>query len=109
MTNETEKKRKYHKLILQVENRSSTPLVFSINGGMGKAANKCYSRIAGNLSERQEGPYSVIMFWTRRKISFPMIKPIIKCIRGGRSIRHWQEKHIIEELTSSSETRCNIT
>lgn len=88
MTNETEKKRKYHKRILQVENGSSTPLGFSINDGMGKAANECYSRIAGNLSERQEGPYSVIMSWTQREISFPMIKPIIKCIRGSRSIRH---------------------
>ena len=88
MTNETEKKRKYHKRILQVENGSSTTLVFSINGGMGKAANKCYSRIAGNLSERQEEPYSVTMSWTRRKISFPVIKSIIKCTRGSRLIRH---------------------
>ena len=35
-TNEIEKKRKCKEHILQVENGNFTPLVFSINGAMGK-------------------------------------------------------------------------
>ena len=40
--------------VLQVENGSFTPLVFSINGGMGREASKCYSRIAELLSEKTQ-------------------------------------------------------
>ena len=58
-----EKKRKYTKCILQVENGSFTPLVFSVHGGMGKEANKCYSQIAEKLAEKQDEPYSVMMSW----------------------------------------------
>ena len=47
-----EKKRKYNERILQVENESFTPLVFSVNGGMGKEANKCYSVIAEKLAKK---------------------------------------------------------
>ena len=55
-TNEMEKKRKYNERILQVENGSFTPLVFSVNGGMGKEANKCYSRIAEKLAKKRYEP-----------------------------------------------------
>ena len=76
-TNEMEKKRKYNERILQVENGSFTPLVFSVNGGMGKEANKCYSRIAEKLAEKRDEPYLVMMSWIRRKISFSMMKSIL--------------------------------
>ena len=108
-TNEMEKKRKYTKRILQVENGSFTPLVFSVHGGMGKEANKCYSRIAEKLAEKRDEPYSVMMSWIWRKISFSMMKSIIMYIRGSWLIKHEQEKHNIEELASYSEARCNIT
>ena len=47
--NEMEKKRKCNECILQVENGSFTPLVFQINGEMGKKANKYYYQIAEKL------------------------------------------------------------
>ena len=46
-----ERKRKYNKRILQVENGSFDSLVFSVNSTMGKEANKCYSRINEKLDE----------------------------------------------------------
>ena len=73
----------------------------SVNGGVGKEANKCYSLIA----EKQDEPYPV-MSWIR-KISFSMMKSIM-CIRGGQSIKHEREKDNVEEFPSSNETRCNI-
>ena len=59
--NEMEKKRKYNERIFQAENGSFTPLVFSVNGGMGKEASKCYSRITEKLAEKRDEPYSVMM------------------------------------------------
>ena len=52
-TNEMEKKRKNNERILQVENGRFTRLVFPANGGMGKEANKCYSRIAKKLAQNE--------------------------------------------------------
>ena len=82
-------------------------LMFSVNGGVGKEANKCYSLIAEKLAEKQDEPYPV-MSWIRRKISFSMMKSIM-CIRGGQSIKYEREKDNVEEFPSSSEARCNIT
>ena len=67
-TNEMEKKQKYNARILQVEKGSFTPLGFPINGGMGKDANTCYSRIAEKLAKKQNEPYSMMMSWIRTKI-----------------------------------------
>ena len=53
-TNEMEKKRKYNERILRVENGSFGPLVLSVNGGMGKEANKCCSWIAKKLAEKRD-------------------------------------------------------
>ena len=104
-TSEVEKYRKYNKRILQVENGSFTPLVFSINGGIGKEANKYYSWIVKKLAEKRDGPYSVTMSWIRRKISSSMTKSIIMRICGSRQIKHEREKHNVEELASYSEAR----
>ena len=49
------------------------------------------------------------MPWFRKKISFSMIKSIITCIHGNRSIRHEREKHKVEKLASYNEVRCNTT
>ena len=77
---------------------------------MRKEANKCYSRIAEKLAEKRDEPYSVMMSWIRRKISFSMIKSIIMCIREVDRLG-MSEKTItgVKELASYSETRCNIT
>ena len=58
--NEMEKKQKSNECILQAENGSFTLLVFSVNGGLGNEANKCYSRIAKKLVEKRDKPYSVM-------------------------------------------------
>ena len=76
---------------------------------MGKEAKKCYSRIAEKIAEKRDEPYSLMISWIRRKISFSMMKSIITCICGSRSIRHNREKPNVEELASYSEARCNIT
>ena len=71
ISNEKEKKHQPNMRALQVENGSFTPLVFSINGGMGMEASKYYSRIAEILYENCDEPYSLTMSWIRRNSHFP--------------------------------------
>ena len=61
------------------------------------------------LAVKRDEPHSVMMSWIRKKISFSIIKSIITCIHGNRSIRHEREKHNVEKLASYSEARCNTT
>ena len=61
INNEKERKRQYNIRVLQVENGSFTPIVFSINEGMGREASKYYSRIAEMLSEKCDESYSITM------------------------------------------------
>ena len=68
-----EKKRLYNMRVLQVENGSFTPLVFSINDGMGRETSKCYSQIAEMLSKKRDENYSITMSCIRRKLSFFLI------------------------------------
>ena len=106
--NGKEKKRQYNIRVLQVENGSFTPLVLSINGGMGREASKCYSRIAKMLSEKRDEPYSLTMSWIGRKLSFSLMRLIITCIRVSRTFKSNEEKQSKSEVASYSETRCVI-
>ena len=76
-----EKKRQHNELVLQVDNRSFTPLIFLINVGNGREASKCYSRIAETLAEKSNEDYSVTMSWIHRKILFAIMQSIIMIAR----------------------------
>lgn len=69
--------------MLQVENGSFIPLVFSVNGAVGKEASKCYGRIAINLTEERNETYSVTIAWLRSKISLSLMRSIITCVTGS--------------------------
>ena len=60
---ENEKRRQYEGRVLHVEHASFTPLVFTIAGGMGKAAQKCFSRLAEMLAESRGQPKSIVTAW----------------------------------------------
>ena len=69
--------------------------------------NKYYCQIAEKLVEKRDEPYSVMTSWIPRKISFLMMKSIIICIHGGRSIKHKREKASGSKvLAIQSEARC---
>lgn len=81
---EKEKRRNYQQRVLEIERASFTPLVFSASGGMAKAAQVCYKRLAGLLAEKRKEPYSQIMGWMRTKLSFCLLRSAILCVRGSR-------------------------
>ena len=98
INNEKKKKHQYNMRVLQVENGSFTPLVFSINGGMGREASKCYSRIAEMLSEKRHEPYSLNISWIRRKLSFSSMRSIITYITGSRTFKANEKNKVHQKL-----------
>ena len=54
---ERQKKRAYEQVVVEVENGSFTPLIFSTTGGMGRLASIFYSRLAMMLSEKRQQPF----------------------------------------------------
>ena len=77
--------RAYEQRVREVEHGSFTPLVMSLSGGCGNAANVCYKRLASMLAEKRDQPYSNTLAWMRCKLSFALLRSTIQCIRGARS------------------------
>ena len=90
--------------ILQVENGSFTPLVFSISWRMGRKASKYYSQIAEILPEKRDETYLIRIPWIRRKLSLSLMRSIIACIKGSKIFKSNKEKQCTSEVSSNSET-----
>ena len=84
-SNEKEKKRCYNERILQSENGTFTPLVFSATGGMGTEGAAFYKQLCTLLSQKRNEPLAAISAWVNTKLSFALLRSAILCIRGTRS------------------------
>ena len=91
---ENENRRQYEEQVLHVEHASFTPLVFTIAGGMGKAAQKCFSRLAEMLAGSRSQLKSIVTAWMQCRLSFSLLHSAILCIRGTRN----KLCQIVEEL-----------
>ena len=80
-------KRHYGQRVRDIEHAIFLPLVFSASGGMGKSATTFYKRVASLVSEKTKVPYSQVMSWIRRRLSFALLRSSIACLRGARRIR----------------------
>ena len=85
---EGRKNREYKERILKVERADFTPLVFSLTGGMGPQAQAVIRRLGGLLAEREKVPKSDIMGWLRARLSFTVLRAVITCLRGCRSLNY---------------------
>jgi hypothetical protein len=83
---EKEKKRNYNQRILDIDNGSFTPLVFSLYGGMSRECKTFYGRLASMVADKRNAPHSITSSWIRTKICFALLKASLLCIRGSRSI-----------------------
>lgn len=86
--NEREKKRTYNRRILEVEHASFTPLVFTIHGAMGTECSTFISKLSELLAAKRDLPKSIVTSWVRTKISFALIRSMLMCLRGSRSIKN---------------------
>ena len=95
------KKREYGDRIREVENGSFTPLVFATTGGLSRETTIFYKRLAELMSISRNAKYHETISWMRRKLSFPLVKSAIMCIRGSRSIKANYNDNITLGLTES--------
>ena len=72
-TNANEKKRQYCQRVLEVENATFTPLIFTTNEGMGHECRAFYCRVAKLLAEKWDTQASQTIAWVRTRLSFALI------------------------------------
>ena len=84
---ENDKKRQYGRRVLEVEQGTFTPLVFTTTGGMAEECNRYHSRLAELLAIKKGEEYSTTMSWIRAKVSFAVLRSALLCLRGSRTKR----------------------
>ena len=85
--NEIEKKNKYNERVLEVENASFTPLVFSTRGGMGRECKKFYQHLSEMIASKRNVTTADAMTYVRTRLSFSLLRSMLLCVRGSRSLR----------------------
>ena len=86
------KKRKHNGVVINEENGTFTPLIFSCNGGMSIETRKFFQRLSELTSEKHHQNFSDTSAWIKRKLKFCLLRTAVVCIRGSRSanmLSHW--------------------
>ena len=105
---ENPKKHEYADRVLQIEQGSFTPLVFSSTGGMAAEATVFYKRLANLIASKQGVQYSTYMGWLRCRKSFALMRSSLLCIRGSRSSMHYAPlSHGLDLVVQEGRVLCN--
>ena len=107
-TNEKEKKIKYAARVIEVEHGSFTPLVFSCFGGMSRECAAFYKRLAEKIGEKRNISTSEATCYLRTKLSFSLVRSLVLCICGSRSVRDNQPISIQETDISLANTEAHL-
>ena len=84
---ENEKKHMYADRVMEVEQATFTPLVFTTTGGMAEECRRYHSRLAELLTDKKGEEYATTISWIRTKVSFAMLRSALLCLRGSRTTR----------------------
>ena len=75
------------KKVIEIEQGTFTPLVFTTTGGMADECVKYHSRVEELIANKKGESYSSAISWIRAKVSFAIVRSAILCLRGSRSRR----------------------
>ena len=84
---ENGKKHSCAKRVMEIEQGTFTPLVFSATGGMAEECRRYHSRLADLLATKKGEDYSTTIAWVRTKVSFAILRAALLCLRGSRTIK----------------------
>ena len=84
---ENEKKRQYAERVMEIEQGTFTPVVFTTTGGMADECVRYHSRLAELIADKKGESYSSAISFIRAKVSFATVRSAILCLRGSRSRR----------------------
>ncbi|KAL9959428.1 hypothetical protein ACROYT_G032751 [Oculina patagonica] len=102
---ESEKKRQYADRVMEVEQGTFTPLIFSSTGGMGTECKIYHKRLVELLSTKKGESYANTMLWVRARVSFALIRSALLCLRGSRSIRRTQDTNNVDIAIDNATAR----
>ena len=84
---ENDKKRLYTQRVMDVEQGTFTPLVFTTTGGMGEECKRYHDRLAELVAAKKGENYATTVSWIRSKVSFAILRSALLCLRGSRTVR----------------------
>ena len=84
---ENDKKRLYTQRVMDVEQGTFTPLVFTTTGGMGEECKRYHNRLAELVAAKKGEDYAVTntVSWIRSKVSFAILRAALLCLRESRT------------------------
>ena len=91
-----EKKRMYANRVMEVEQATFTPLVFTTTGGMAEECRRYHSRLAELLADKKGEEYATTISWIRAKVSFEILRSAPSMpwrIAGNKDSLHELTKH----------------
>ena len=93
---EREKKRSYNQRVIQVEQATFTPLIFSTTGGMARECTKFHKKIAELVANKTKEDYPKVMNHIRTRIRFTLLKSTLIALRGVRGKQQKLTQNISE-------------
>ena len=84
LKNEREKKRKYNARVMNIEQATFTPLVFTVFGGQSVECAVFHKNLADKISNKTGEEYSKILNFIRCKLSYLILRSALLCLRGSR-------------------------
>ena len=84
---EQAKKSLYNERIIEVEQGTFAPLIFSVTGGMGPEALFFTRLLCDKIAHKTKQEYSCVTNFFKCKLSFLIRKLVLLCIRGSRKIK----------------------
>ena len=105
---ENEKKRHYNRRIMDIEHGTFTPLVFSLNGGIGTECSMFHKHVAEKIANKTDECYEKIISFIQCKLSFLIIRSCLLCIRGSRSHRVTKEKELDDFEIAVGASKCDV-
>ncbi|XP_073253376.1 uncharacterized protein [Porites lutea] len=102
---ENEKKRQYSRRVLELEQGTFTPLVFTSTGGMADECKRFHSRLAELLALKKGDDYATTISWIRAKVSFAILRSALLCLRGIRRKRRAVNISDIDITSESAQAR----
>lgn len=91
--------------VLEVEQGTFTPLVFTSTGGMADEYKRFHSRLAELLALKKGDDYATTISWIRAKVSFAILRSALLCLRGTRSKRGAANISDIDITSESAQAR----
>ena len=94
-----QKKRKFNDRIMNVEYGSFTPLIFTVNGGVGPEAQRFHKHVADRIADKTGEKYHSVMQWIRCKLRFIILRASLTCLRGSRPRKNALESEVAEDIS----------